>query len=99
MKKKIFDQVYEIVEKIPKGKVMTYGQVATKLGTNPKVIGYALHANKKPQTIPCHRIVHKDGELAGGYAFGGAKKQMEILTSEGVGFSENKVDMKKYLYG
>ena len=49
-----YDKVYECVSKIPKGKVATYGQIATKCG-NPKasrVVGYALHVNPLPGVIP-----------------------------------------------
>lgn len=59
-----FEKIYEIVKKIPKGKVATYGQIAVLAG-NPKwarVVGYALHANPKPDEIPCYRVVNRFGE-------------------------------------
>lgn len=95
---KTFEKIYEIVSGIPKGKVVTYGDIAAVLGINPRVIGYALHANKNDQTVPCHRVVFKDGSLASGYAFGGKDIQRKLLASEGVNFTGEKVDLKTSLF-
>lgn len=88
---KVFERIYHVVEKIPKGKVMTYGQIASHTDTTPRVVGFALHFNKNPKEIPCHRVVKQDGKLAQGYAFGGIKKQKEKLEAEGIVFDENKI--------
>lgn len=94
-----FEKIYEVVKTIPKGSVMTYGQVATLAG-NPRwarVVGYALHSNPNPKEIPCHRVVMRDGSVAPGFVFGGPDIQKQILISEGITFtSEGKVDMKKH---
>lgn len=88
-----FERVYKIVKKIPRGKVMTYGQVAKALGTrDARRVGQALHANTNPE-IPCHRVVFADGNLAPGYAFGGREEQKKRLEGEGVRLVDNKVDM------
>ncbi|MCC8131136.1 MAG: MGMT family protein [Oscillospiraceae bacterium] len=93
-----FDIIYETVKLIPKGKVATYGQVATISG-NPRwsrVVGYALHRNPEPGVIPCHRVVMKDGSLTPAFAFGGESRQREMLESEGVEFlTDGRVDMGK----
>lgn len=95
---KTFEKVYTIVSKIPKGYVMTYGQIAKLADVNPRVVGFALHANKDPKTIPCHRVVNNKGELTG-YAFGGIKKKKEILTLEGVTFIDNlRVNLLQSIY-
>lgn len=95
----MFKKVYEIVKKIPSGKVMTYGQIAKLIGTrDTRKIGWALHANKS-NDVPCHRVVNKDGRLAPNYAFGGADEQKLRLISEGIKFkNNNNVDLKKYSY-
>lgn len=94
-----FEKIYEVVKTIPKGKVMSYGQVAILAG-NPRwarVVGYALHVNPQPGVIPCHRVVMKDGSVSSGFAFGGADVQRQMLLSEGVGFvDEMHVDMEKF---
>ena len=89
-----FRQVYEIVRQIPEGKVMTYGQIALRLGTkDARRVGHALHANRD-QNTPCHRVVNKDGRLAPGYAFGGPGEQGMRLKSEGVPFiNDDYVDL------
>ena len=98
---KTFEKVYAIVSKIPRGKVLTYKKVAQLSGlTNPRIVGFALHANKNPKDIPCHRVVKSDGTLAKGYAFGGPIKQKKNLEKEGIIFLENgKIDPNKNFYG
>lgn len=88
-----FEQVYQIVRQIPEGRVMTYGQIASELGTcDARRVGHALHANND-RDCPCHRVVNKDGRVAPGYAFGGPGEQKMRLESEGVVFiDENHVD-------
>lgn len=84
----LFEEVYKVIRKIPKGKVATYGQLAKIVGTrDPRKIGWALHANKDLKT-PCHRVVNKDGKLAPNFAFDGAAEQRRRLLAEGVKFKD-----------
>lgn len=93
-----FDKIYEQVKRIPKGKVASYGQIALLAG-NPRwarVVGYALHNNPDPDTIPCHRVVTKDGKISSAFAFGGENMQRKFLLSEGVIFEDEfTVNMEK----
>lgn len=97
----VFEKIYEVVCKIPKGKVATYGQVAMLAG-NPRwsrVVGYALHNNPKPMVIPCHRVVNREGRVAPAFAFGGEFVQRELLEKEGIVFKKDGlIDLKKYLW-
>ncbi|OGN06475.1 MAG: 6-O-methylguanine DNA methyltransferase [Candidatus Yanofskybacteria bacterium RIFCSPHIGHO2_02_FULL_38_22b] len=80
---KFKEKVYRIVSKIPRGKVLTYKEVA-KLSGKPKAfraVGNILNKNYDP-SIPCHRVVRSDGQI-GGYNRG-SKIKKEILTSERV---------------
>lgn len=94
-----FEEIYEEVCLIPKGKVASYGYIACRVG-NPRlsrVVGYALHSNPRPGEIPCHRVVMKDGSLTSAFAFGGENRQRELLESEGITFlSDGRVDMEKH---
>lgn len=94
-----FEKIYEVVCRIPEGKVCTYGQVALLAG-NPRwarVVGYALHQNPAFGRIPCHRVVNRDGRVAPGFAFGGPGIQRAMLEAEGVEFTEDGlVDLAKY---
>lgn len=98
-KTKFFEQVYGIVKNIPAGKVATYGQIASILGTkDSRKIGWALHGNKDLK-IPCHRVLNKEGRVALNYAFDGWKEQKRRLIEEGVRFKdEMHVDLEKYLW-
>ncbi len=95
----VFEKIYEVVCKIPKGKVATYGQVALLAG-NPRwsrVVGYALHSNPSPGVIPCHRVVNREGKVAPAFAFGGELVQRQLLEAEGICFKEDgSVDLKIY---
>lgn len=98
--KNSFEQIYDVVRKIPRGKVATYGQIALLAG-NPRwsrVVGYALHVNPEPLVIPCHRVLNRFGEPSSAFAFGGINEQILLLEEEGVTFTDGKVDLEKYLW-
>jgi len=98
-KGKLFQKIREIVKKIPKGKVATYGQVARLAGIpDARKVGWAMYGNQDPE-IPCHRVIMKDGSLAEKYSLGGWKEQKRRLEGEGVVFEEEKkVNLKKYAW-
>jgi methylated-DNA-[protein]-cysteine S-methyltransferase len=76
-------KVYDIVAKIPKGKTMTYGEVAKKAGKPgaARAVGMFMANNYNPK-IPCHRVVRSDGKV-GNYNRGGADRKAELLREEG----------------
>jgi methylated-DNA-[protein]-cysteine S-methyltransferase len=90
------EDVYDLLQKIPEGKVTTYGDLARALG-NPsasRIIGRILGQNPNPIRVPCHRVVMSDGKL-GGYRYGTNKKK-ELLEKEGLSFTNEVVsDFKK----
>ncbi len=95
-----FEIIYEVVKRIPKGKVATYGQIA-RLAGNPhlsQIVGYALHVNPDPENIPCFRVVNRFGEVSSAFVFGGENAQIELLRADGVEVENGKVDLKKYLW-
>ncbi|MBR6510268.1 MAG: MGMT family protein [Clostridia bacterium] len=96
-----FEKIYSVVKQIPKGKVATYGLVATIAG-NPRwarVVGYALHVNPEPFIIPCHRVVNREGRVAPAFAFGGEGVQRALLENEGIIFEDDgSIDLKKYCW-
>ena len=99
--KAAFERIYDVVRRIPRGKVATYGQIAMLAG-NPRwarAVGYALHANPEPGVIPCHRVLNRFGGVAPAFAFGGEERQAEMLRAEGVEVSGNGfVDLDRYLW-
>jgi methylated-DNA-protein-cysteine methyltransferase related protein len=94
-----FEEIYKIVAKIPKGKVMSYKQIAKLVKTTPRIVGFALHANKNPNTVPCHRVVFSNGALSKGYAYAGINSQKAKLINENVLFiNKNFVNLKECLF-
>jgi len=96
----MFQEVYSVVKKIPKGKVMTYGQVAALAG-NPRAsraVGWALHVNPDESKIPCHRVVNRFGGLSDAFAFGGKDEHQRRLELEGIEVVDYRVDLSKYRY-
>ena len=92
----VFDRIYNVVSQIPKGKVATYGQVASLAG-NPRwarVVGYALHNNPDGDKYPCYKVVNSSGKLSPGYAFGGIEAQKGRLEADGITVENNKVSLK-----
>lgn len=57
----VYPQIYRAVRKIPYGSTVTYGEIARKVGTSPRVVGQAMARNVTPLVIPCHRVVAADG--------------------------------------
>ncbi len=102
---KLFEAVYEVVKKIPPGKVGTYGQIeklvnssSSSARVNPRVVGWALHANKD-SNVPCHRVVDRNGRLAPNFSFGDYKEQKKRLLAEGIEFKdEMHVNLEKHLW-
>ncbi len=88
------EQVYDIVARIPAGRVATYGQIARMIG-RPRMarfVGYASN-NKSSWHLPWHRVVFKDGSLCSGYF----DEQYRLLKSEGIKFDkEKKVKMEDF---
>ena len=90
------DKAFDIVQRIPRGKVATYGLVATLMGRphSARYVGFALRGNPSPAAdgsdIPCHRVIFKDGSLCEGFAFGGPGVQHKMLEAEGIAFDIEK---------
>ena len=99
MKRKVDKQaVYEYLATIPKGKVVTYGQIAKFLGDSnlARTVGNILHENPDGDKYPCYKVVNAQGKLAENYAFGGIEKQKIRLEADDIIVNNNKVDLKRY---
>lgn len=98
--KNFFENVYDLVKKVPVGKVVTYGEIARAIGNKrmSRQVGWALHVNPRPSEIPCYRVVNRFGELSSAFAFGGANRQAELLAADGVEVIDGKVDLNRYGY-
>ncbi len=89
--KSLRKKVFQVVKKIPKGKVISYKKIAELVG-NPRAwraVGNILNKNPNPKTIPCHRIIKSNGEI-GGYKYG-TKRKISLLRKEGVVIKNGRV--------
>jgi methylated-DNA-[protein]-cysteine S-methyltransferase len=87
------EKVWALTARIPRGKVVTYGEIAKALKCNgARAVGNALNKNPYAPAVPCHRVVGSDGSLTG-FA-GGLDKKRALLTTEGVKLKPNgKVEL------
>ena len=93
-------EIYDCLRRIPRGRVVTYGQIAEQLG-NPRLaraVGNALHKNPDGNKYPCYKVVNARGELSLHYAFGGREEQKRRLEADGIEVSAYRIDLGKYGY-
>ena len=91
-------EVYKVIAMVPKGRVVSYSQVAVMCG-HPgaaRVVGQIAHFG--PPDLPWHRLVNADGKMANGYVPGGPARQMKRLIEENVVFHNEKVNMKESMW-
>ena len=97
--KDFFRQVWNFVATVPKGKVVTYGQIAFILD-NPcaaRTVGWALHSTPKEMDIPWHRVINSKGGISTGSEEHEPNLQRILLQEEGVVFSASgSVDLSRY---
>jgi methylated-DNA-protein-cysteine methyltransferase-like protein len=89
-----FDRVYDVVKRIPRGRVTSYGAIAEYLGTrgSARMVGWAMNASHTEVTgVPAHRVVNRDGFLTGKHHFGGPNLMQQLLESEGVEVKNDQV--------
>ena len=98
------EQVYQMVKKIPCGRISTYGEIAMALNNKKayRAVGQALRNNPYAPIVPCHRVIASNGLLGGfnGKASGKEiQRKIHMLEKEGIKIKNNKiVDFEKVLY-
>ncbi len=98
MKKEFFQDVYEVVKLIPKGRVTTYGAIANFLGHKQasRMVGWAMNASHGRQFIPAHRVVNRQGMLTGRLHFETPITMETLLKQENTIVKDGKiVDFKE----
>ncbi len=105
VKPKFYNQVYDVVRRIPRGRVTTYGRVAAMLGrpNAARAVGYALAAlgskNDPGPPVPWYRVINAAGRISTPDMDGGANLQMKLLRAEGIIVSDElRVDLRIYLW-
>ena len=93
------ERVYRIVRSIPRGRVMTYGQLAEILGEGytPRTVGFVMHGSD--DKTPWHRVINAQGGCSTGRIALPSDKQQRMLVAEGVEFNERgRCDLQRYLW-
>ncbi len=96
-----FENVYEVVKLIPRGRVSSYGAIARYLGAakSARAVGYALNKASIMPDVPAHRVVNRNGLLTGRHHFSHPDAMEQALVAEGIPVRENQVqDLGKYYW-
>ena len=94
MEQGFFQKVYEVVRRIPYGRVTSYGAIAGYLGSrgSARMVGWALNSTKySTGDIPAHRVVNRNGLLTGKRHFGGKDLMKDLLESEGLIIENDRI--------
>jgi len=88
-----FEDVFEVVRLIPKGRVTSYGAIARYLGTgsSARMVGWAMNASHAEKKVPAHRVVNSQGLLTGKHHFVPPSSMQKQLEKEGVKVLKDKV--------
>ncbi|HCM77360.1 MAG TPA: cysteine methyltransferase [Cytophagales bacterium] len=92
-KHNFFNDVYEVVRLIPKGRATSYGAIAAYLGTkmSARMVGWAMNAAHSDKTIPAHRVVNRNGLLTGRFHFKTPKTMQQKLEKEGIRVKKDQI--------
>ncbi len=94
-----YDWIYSVVNRIPRGRVATYGQIAELAGIagQPRRVGYALSALPRDSGVPWHRVINAKGEISTRSKPGTEPLQRRLLKQEGIVFSsEARVSLARF---
>ena len=94
------ERIYEIVRRIPRGRVMTYGQIAYILGKGytPRTVGFVMHGADEKKT-PWHRVINSQGRCSTARVVLPADKQQRMLEREGVKFdASGRCDLEQSIW-
>ena len=95
-----YDNVFDVVRLIPKGRITSYGAIARYLGTakSSRAVGYALNQCAAQGDVPAHRVVNRNGLLTGRHHFSTPTAMQEALEAEGIKVIDNQVQDFERLY-
>jgi methylated-DNA-protein-cysteine methyltransferase-like protein len=89
-----FELVFEVARQIPRGRVTSYGAIATALGTklSARMVGWAMNSSFRVRPkVPAHRVVNRNGMLSGKMHFAYPEQMQELLEKEGIKIVDDKV--------
>jgi methylated-DNA-protein-cysteine methyltransferase related protein len=88
-----FEDVWDVVRQIPRGRVTSYGAIAAFLGTkmSARMVGWAMNAAHTLHDVPAQRVVNRNGMLSGKAHFGDPDRMQQLLEADGVQVENDKV--------
>jgi methylated-DNA-protein-cysteine methyltransferase related protein len=88
-----FENVYDVVRQVPKGRVTSYGAIANFLGArrSARMVGWAMNAAHNMPDVPAHRVINSQGLLTGKHHFATPDSMQKLLEAEGVKVDDDKV--------
>ena len=100
LSRSFFEEVYEVVMLIPRGRVTTYGAIAHYLGSkkSARMVGWALNKGVHQPAVPAHRVVNQQGLLTGKQHFVGVNSMQQLLASEDVKVQNDQVQNFEKLF-
>jgi len=100
-KENFFERVYKVAQKIPYGRVTSYGAIAKYLGAerSARMVGWAMNASHNNEDVPAHRVVNRKGLLTGKVHFDGTNLMQQLLENEGIVVKNNQIiDFEKHFW-
>jgi methylated-DNA-protein-cysteine methyltransferase-like protein len=89
-----FQRVYDVTKLIPYGRITSYGAIAQFLGSgrSARMVGWALNvSHSRPEFIPAHRVVNRNGLLTGKHHFGNTSTMQQLLVNEGIIVEDDRI--------
>jgi methylated-DNA-protein-cysteine methyltransferase-like protein len=89
-----FQRVYDVTKLIPYGRITSYGAIAQFLGSgrSARMVGWALNvSHSRPEFIPAHRVVNRNGLLTGKHHFGNTSTMQQLLENEGIIVEDDRI--------
>jgi methylated-DNA-protein-cysteine methyltransferase-like protein len=99
-KENYFEQVYQVVQLIPKGRASSYGAIANYLGlkSGARMVGWAMNAAHTLPNVPAHRVTNRNGQLTGKMHFSTPTQMQEFLESDGIKVKEDQIQNWKQVF-
>jgi methylated-DNA-protein-cysteine methyltransferase-like protein len=93
-----WERFYEVIRRIPRGRVATYGQIASLAGLprHARQVGYALHALAENSDVPWHRVINARGEVSARSTPGWDELQLALLRRERVVGRDGRIDLDRF---
>ena len=93
----LYQTIYEVVRRIPRGSVASYGRIARMVNCSARQVGYAMAATPPDEGIPWHRVINSKGEISLRKGGGGDDRQKQKLLAEGVVFdAQGRVNFDRF---